>query len=126
MKAPLKRILYVEDDPSIAEVVSMTLTDFGDYELLHCDRGQKALDAVSSYGPDLILMDVMMPLMDGPTTLQHLQQMELVKHIPVVFMTAKAQKHEQEEYLRLGAKGVLLKPFDPLTLSEQLEELWQR
>lgn len=120
----LKRILYVEDDPSIAEVVEMTLSDFGGYEVKHCDRGQKALDAVEDYMPDLILMDVMMPNMDGCTTLKHLQAMDAVKHIPVVFMTAKAQLHEQQEYLAAGAKGVLVKPFDPMTLCDQVEAIW--
>lgn len=124
MDKTLKRILYVEDDPSIAEVVTMTLTDFADYDVLHCDRGQKALDAVDAFDPDLILMDVMMPQMDGPTTLQHFLSKENTQNIPVIFMTAKAQLHEQQEYLDLGAKGVLLKPFDPMTLSDQIQEIW--
>ena len=120
----LKRILYVEDDSSIGEIVDMTLTDFGDYDVQYCDRGQIALDAIENYMPDLILMDVMMPGMDGPTTMKHIQNMDKVKHIPVVFMTAKAQVHEQAEYLTAGAKGVLVKAFDPMTLCDELEAIW--
>lgn len=126
MGQPLKRILYVEDDQSIADVVIMILTDFADYEVLHCDRGQKALDLVQEFAPDLILMDVMMPQMDGPTTLKHFQSKDYSCAIPVIFMTAKAQLHEQAQYLSLGAKGVLLKPFDPMTLSDQIESIWQK
>ena len=121
----LKKILYVEDDFSISEVVCMTLEDFGDFEVLHCDLGQKALDAVEAFKPDLILMDVMMPHMDGPTTLTHFKNMDCAKDIPVIFMTAKAQVHEQAEYKALGAIGVLVKPFDPMTLCEDIERLWQ-
>ncbi len=122
----LKKILYVEDDFSIAEVVCMTLEDFGDYDIIHCDLGQKALDVVADFQPDLILMDVMMPHMDGPTTLKHFQKMPEAQNIPVVFMTAKAQVHEQAEYIDLGAIGVLVKPFDPMTLCDDLEALWRK
>lgn len=124
MAKKLQKILYVEDDSSIAEVVQMTLADFGGYEVLHCDRGQKALDAVADFSPDLIVMDVMMPSMDGPTTFKKMQAIDEAQHIPVIFMTAKAQSHEQKGYLALGARGVLMKPFDPMTLCNQIEDLW--
>jgi two-component system, OmpR family, response regulator len=74
----------------------------------------------------LILMDVMMPVMDGPRTLEKLRLMPATRDIPVVFMTAKAQLHEQEAYMKLGAAGVIVKPFDPLTLTEQVEDVWNR
>ena len=79
-----------------------------------------------AFAPDLILMDVMMPVMDGPKTLEKIRQIPQVAHIPVIFMTAKVQVHEQGAYLALGAKGVIVKPFDPMTLSDQIVALWTK
>lgn len=126
MTGTLTKILYVEDDDSIAQVVVMALEELGGFTVIHCDGGQKALDAVVEFAPQLILMDVMMPRMSGPETLEHLQQMPQAKEIPVIFMTAKVQTHEKESYRKLGAIGVILKPFDPMTLSEQVISLWQQ
>jgi len=120
----LKKILYVEDDESIAEVVMMTLEDFGDFQVQHCPSGQEAVDAFSVFKPDLVLLDVMMPGMDGPTALQHIRKLPGGSSIPVIFMTAKAQVHQQQEYLDLGALGVIVKPFDPTTLCDQLRQLY--
>ena len=92
----LKKILYVEDDESIAEVVMMTLEDFGDFQVQHCPSGQEAVDAFSVFKPDLVLLDVMMPGMDGPTALQHIRKLPGGSSIPVIFMTAKAQVHQQQ------------------------------
>ncbi|AKI01034.1 Response regulator receiver domain protein [Hoeflea sp. IMCC20628] len=126
MTETLTRILYVEDDDSIAQVVLMALEELGGFTVIHCDGGQKALDAVVEFAPQLILMDVMMPRMSGPETLEQLQQMPRAKEIPVIFMTAKVQTHEKESYRKLGAIGVISKPFDPMTLSEQIISLWRQ
>lgn len=126
MSEKLTKILYVEDDDSIAEVVMMTLEDLGGFTAIHCDGGQKALDSVVEFAPQLVLMDVMMPGMSGPETLENLRQIPVVKDIPVIFMTAKAQTHEQEAYRNLGAIGVIVKPFDPMALSEQITSLWNQ
>ncbi|WP_299811881.1 response regulator [uncultured Roseibium sp.] len=126
MPEKLTRILYVEDDESIAQVVMMTLEDLGGFNAKHCDSGPKALETVIEFAPQLILMDVMMPKMSGPETFEHLRKMPEAKDIPVVFMTAKAQTHEQEAYMKLGATGIIVKPFDPLTLSEEITGLWDR
>lgn len=126
MSEKLTKILYVEDDDSIAQVVMMTLEDLGGFTAKHCDSGQKALDTVVEFAPQLILMDVMMPGMSGPETLENLRQMPVVKDIPVIFMTAKAQTHEQEAYRNLGAIGVIVKPFDPMALSEEITSLWNQ
>ncbi|KZM49467.1 response regulator [Labrenzia sp. OB1] len=126
MPEKLTRILYVEDDESIAQIVMMTLEDLGGFTAIHCDSGQKALETVIDFAPQLILMDVMMPKMSGPETLEHLRKMPGAKDIPVVFVTAKAQIHEQEAYMKLGATGIIVKPFDPMTLSEEVTSLWDR
>lgn len=124
MSEALTKLLYIEDDESIAQIVMMTLEDLGGFEVKHCDNGQDALDCVIEYAPQLILMDAMMPGMDGPETFEHLQNIPEASDIPVVFMTARAQLHEQSLYMKMGAIGVIVKPFDPLTLSEQLTTLW--
>ncbi len=126
MSEALTKILYVEDDDDIAQVVMMTLEDIGGFTAVHCNSGQKAIDTIIDFAPQLILMDVMMPGLSGPETLKILGQMPVAQDIPVIFMTAKAQKHEQEAYRNLGAIGVIVKPFDPLALSEQITSLWQQ
>ncbi len=121
----LKKILYVEDDEDIAEVATMTLEEIGGFEVKHCISGVQALGNLPKFNPQLILMDVMMPEMDGPQTLKHMQQKGIADKIPVVFMTAKAQTHQQEEYKQMGAVGVIVKPFDPMTLCQQITRLWE-
>lgn len=126
MAEKLKKILYVEDDEDIAEVTTMTLEGLGGFEVKHCASGQQALDAFSAYKPQLVLMDVMMPVMDGPKMLEHLRKLPQGEVTPVVFMTAKAQTHEQAAYKEIGALGVIVKPFDPLTLCEDIKKLWEK
>lgn len=120
----LKKILYVEDDEDIAEIAVMTLEELGGFEVKHCASGMIALDQLSSYAPQLILMDVMMPGMDGPETFERIKETSSA-HVPVIFMTAKAQKHEQEEYINMGAVGVIVKPFDAMTLCSTITQLWE-
>ncbi len=125
MAESLKRILYVEDEESIAEVAIMTLEDLGGFEVKHCSSGQEALDALAAFAPQLVLLDVMMPVMDGPKTLQNMKDRPDAKDIPIIFMTAKAQVHEQEFYKSLGAIGVVVKPFDPMALCDTLVDYWE-
>ena len=122
----LKKIFLVEDDPDIQEVVLLTLKDLGGYAVKICSSGQEALDSISDFKPNLILLDVMMPEMDGPTTLKAFRTMPDAKDIPVIFMTARSQTHEVAEYLELGAIDVIRKPFDPVTLCDQIEQIWDR
>lgn len=125
MTTELKKILYVEDDPSIAAVVTMTLEMLGDYEVKHCLSGPEAIDAAPEYAPQLILMDMMMPGMDGLETLENLKKISQVANTPVIFMTAKAQVQEQKTYEKAGAIGVIIKPFDTKELCPRIEELWE-
>ncbi|GAA0278411.1 response regulator [Alteraurantiacibacter aestuarii] len=124
MSGGLKKVLYVEDDSLIAELAIMTMEDFADLTVLHCSSGPEALEAVSQFSPDLILLDVMMPNMDGMETLRRLRAMPDIAHTPAVFMSAKVQTHECESYLKAGACGVISKPFDPRALSDKLQDLW--
>jgi CheY-like chemotaxis protein len=111
------RILHVDDEPDIREVVDMSLGLSPDFETRACASGAEAVAAAVEWSPSLILLDVMMPGMDGPMTLRQLHRNPQTSGIPVLFMTARAQTHEVEDFIALGAQGVISKPFDPMTLA---------
>ncbi|WP_372626873.1 response regulator [Arsukibacterium sp.] len=123
---PLEKIMHVEDDESIRTVAEIALTDVAGFELLSCDSGQSALAQAADFAPQLILLDVMMPQMDGLQTLAALRQLPATKHTPVVFMTAKIQQSEKQQYLDAGAIAVIDKPFDPMQLGETLHQLYNQ
>lgn len=124
--AKLTHILYVEDDPDIQTVAQIALEVVGGFQLTICSCGADALGRVQGgLQPDLLLLDVMMPNMDGPTTLAELRKFAPTANTPVIFMTAKVQTLELEYYKSLGAIGVIAKPFDPMELSSQVNSLWQ-
>ncbi len=124
--AQLHKILMVEDDPDIQAVASLALEAVGGFEVVVCSGGLEALERVEKFAPDLVVLDVMMPGMDGPTLLQELRARPATAHLPVVFMTAKAQAHEIVVYKSLGALDVVTKPFSPMTLSSTLLAIWNR
>lgn len=120
----LERILLVEDDLDIQMVASMALEDLGGFQVEVCSSGLEALEKTPIFHPQLILLDVMMPDLDGPGTLVALGQLPTPRP-PVVFMTARAQPNEVEEYRQSGAVDVIVKPFDPMRLPETVLEIWQ-
>ncbi|MCB1665500.1 MAG: response regulator [Pseudomonadales bacterium] len=120
----LKRIAHVDDDDSIRAIVKIALERIGKFELLSCASGAEALDKVPGFAPDMILLDVMMPGMDGPATLLQLKQKMNLEGVAVVFMTAKVQTAEMEHYKKIGACNVIIKPFDAMQLSQQLRSYW--
>lgn len=122
----LKRILYVEDDDPIRTIGVLTLKAVGGFEVVACASGAEAIAAAPDARADLVLMDVMMPTMDGPGTLERLRQLPATAHTPVVFLTALVQPAEVARLRDLGAVGVLSKPFDPMTLPAQLQEIWDK
>ena len=122
----LSTILYVEDDPDIQAVAQMALELIGGFAVTVCSSGEQALLAAAASAPDLILLDVMMPSMDGPTTLAELRATPGLAGIPVIFVTAKVQTTEVEHYKSLGAVDVIAKPFDPMTLADTVREIWAR
>jgi CheY-like chemotaxis protein len=122
----MNRVLHVEDEPDIQEVARMALEDVGGMTVGLAGSGREALSKAQSFAPDLILMDVMMPGMDGPSTLLELRKCPATASIPVIFMTAKVQSHEVERYRAMGAMDVIAKPFDPMTLSDQIRQIWSR
>lgn len=125
MKDPsLRRILFVEDDPDIRTVAKMALEAIGGFTVLACSSGHEALTRLDSFSPDLVLLDVMMPGIDGPATLAALRQIPSGRNLPVVFMTARVQAQEVAGYREIGAEDVIPKPFDPMMLSEQVRAIW--
>ena len=122
----LNRIMHVEDDESIRMVAEMALVDVAGFELLSCDSGQSALAQAEAFAPELVLLDVMMPKMDGLQTLAELRKLPSLVSTPVVFMTAKIQQAEKQQYLDAGAIAVVEKPFEPMELGDTLRALYQQ
>jgi two-component system, OmpR family, response regulator len=122
----LNRILYVEDDADIRSVATFALETLGGFTVAGYESGVMAIAHAASFRPQLLLLDVMMPGMDGPTTLTGLRDDPGLRDVPVVFMTAKVQPQEVTRYLAMGALDVIAKPFDPMALSTLVREIWDR
>ncbi len=121
----LNKILYVEDEPDIQAVACIALADVGGFILEVCSSGQEALAKAADFKPDLLLLDVMMPTMDGPSTLEALRKLPETQTTPAIFMTAKVQTHEVAHFKAIGAIDVVAKPFDPMSLAQTLRDIWQ-
>ena len=115
-----KRVLLIDDSDDIREVAKLSLETFGAWTVFTAGTGTRGLAVAAEERPDAILLDVMMPDLDGPTTLRLLQADSSTSDIPVVFLTGKTQAHEHDRLRELGARGVLTKPFSALRLSEDL------
>ena len=122
--AELKKILHVEDDLDILEIARMSLEVIGQFDLMQCSSGKEALKTAPEFKPELVLLDAMMPEMSGIETLVELRKLSDFADTPVVFMTAKAQPEEVEGFMATGAIGVITKPFDPMTLPDQIRSIW--
>ncbi|MCP4406145.1 MAG: response regulator [bacterium] len=126
MKRTLQRILYVEDEQDIQEVAKFALEAVGGFTVKICSSGQEAIEAAAGFEPDLILLDVMMPGMDGPSTFEKWQKIPGVESVPVIFMTAKVLPQEVAHYKDLGVLDVIPKPFEPMTLSDAINRIWRK
>ena len=118
-----KSILLVDDEPDIRQVAELALSTVGDYDVYTAVDGNDGIKQARALQPDVILLDVMMPGLDGPGTYAALKEDPSTVDIPIIFMTAKSQTDEIEALMSLGAVGVISKPFDPMTLARQVEEL---
>ena len=114
----------VDDDSDIRTVARLSLTAVGGFTVEVCGSGLEALEMAPAFGPDLVLLDVMMPGMDGPTTLLRLRELPALAKTPVIFMTAKVQPQEVAQLKASGALDVLAKPFDPMALPDALRRIW--
>lgn len=118
------KILHVDDEADIRSITKLALESIGGFDVVSCSSGKEAIASVTDAAPDLIVMDVMMPEMDGPTTFLALQKIPDASRIPVIFMTAKSQQDEIDNLMAVGAIGVIAKPFDPMQLSKEIERIW--
>jgi len=119
-----ERVLYVDDEPDIREVVQLSLGLMPGVTVKVCESGEEALRHLPEFRPDIVLLDVMMPGLDGPATLARMRSDPSTHSIPVVFMTAKALPQELDRFMSLGAVGVISKPFDPMQLAQRVREIW--
>jgi CheY-like chemotaxis protein len=117
------RILIVDDEDDIREVAALSLETVAGWEVHTAANGQQGLTSAAELKPDAILLDVMMPGMDGPTTFRELRRNPATAKIPVLLLTAKVQANDQRRFADLGVEAVLFKPFDPLTLSQQISDV---
>lgn len=124
MTQELERVMLVEDDNDIRTVAGMALEMVGGLKIQACESGAQALEVVASFSPQLVLLDVMMPGMNGPEVLEALRRRTDTAEIPVIFLTAKVQADEIAKLRALGALDVIAKPFDPMTLAATVRALW--
>jgi len=122
----MRRILIIDDEDDIREVAALSLEATAGWNILTASSGAAGMDIAVAEQPDAILMDVMMPGLDGPSTLKLMRQSVLLADIPVIFMTAKVLPAEISQFLQFGAIGVIVKPFDPLKLYADLVALWHK
>jgi CheY-like chemotaxis protein len=122
---PLERILMVEDESDIQVVARMALEAVGGFTVEVCSSGEEALRAFEAFRPDMVLLDVMMPGMDGPATLKAIRNLPGGGEVPIAFMTAKVMPGELAQFKELGALDVIAKPFDPMTLPGQVRAIWE-
>lgn len=114
------RVLIIDDEDDIREVAAMSLETVAGWEVMVANSGAQGLTRAAMYKPDAILLDVMMPGMDGPTTFRELRKNPATASIPVLFLTAKVQAADRARFSDLGIQAVLVKPFDPMTLPTQV------
>lgn len=123
---PLTKILVVDDDQDTLTIARFALESLKGVEVQYLLSGEEAVKAALTMRPDLILLDVMMPKMDGIATMRALRLIPSLVEVPIIFFTAKVQKDELETYRKLGVWDVVVKPFDPLTLGESIQAMWNR
>jgi CheY-like chemotaxis protein len=119
----MRRILIIDDEDDIREVAALSLEATAGWHIFTASSGVAGIEIATAEQPDAILMDVMMPGVDGPTTFAHMQQNPAVANIPVLLLTAKVQGVDQRRFAGLGLAGILFKPFDPLTLAQQISDV---
>lgn len=120
---PLIKILYVEDQKDIQMIAEYALATIANYTVKTCNNGDEALAEIESFSPDLLLLDVMMPGLDGPETLQEIRKLPSFKNTPAIYMTAKILPNEIDDLMSQGAIGIIPKPFDPVTLGDEIQVL---
>ncbi len=125
MSKELKKIIYVEDEPDLRTIAQLALETVGGFEVMIFESGEDAVRDTPAFGPDMILLDVMMPGIDGPATMAALRAVPELADVPIAFLTAKVMPAEVKYLKSLGAAAVIPKPFDPMTLADQVRAVWE-
>lgn len=125
MSKPLKKLLFIDDDQDILTIAKYSLENLKDIEIKFLSSGEEALKEAPTFQPDLIILDMMMPKMDGIATMNAIHLIPHLSKVPIIFITAKGQKQEIEQYYKLGVTDVIMKPFDPLTLGDLILCIWE-
>ncbi|MDO6456060.1 MULTISPECIES: response regulator [Celeribacter] len=120
----LRRIMHIEDDPDIREITRMSLELVGGFDVIQFEGGDIALENLPDDAPDMILLDVMMPVMDGIETYARLREIDAYKDVPIIYVTAKTSKSDFKHLKENGALDVIIKPFEPMELPDQLRAIW--
>ncbi|MFT6423564.1 MAG: DNA-binding response OmpR family regulator [Thalassolituus sp.] len=118
--------MYIEDEPDIRAVAEIALRQVAGFEVKICENGYEGIEAIHSFNPQLVLLDVMMPNLDGPQILKKIHAMPEFQNTPMIFITAKAQTEEIDKLKKLGALDVITKPFNPMTIGNDIRIIWQR
>ena len=121
----LERVLYIEDEEDIRIVADIALKTIGGFDTRCCASGPEGLATLEKFPAQLILLDVMMPGMDGPSVLSEIRNNEQYQNTPIVFITAKVQADEVDQLLSLGANAVISKPFEPMDMAQNLKDIWE-
>ena len=117
------RVLHVDDDHDIRQLALLGLVEFGGFDVLQCESGQEALEKAAEFAPDIVLIDMMMPGLNGQETLIRLRQIDGLETIPAIFMSAKGPSDLKEI---AGEEAVISKPFDPLTIAQEVRDIWEQ
>jgi CheY-like chemotaxis protein len=121
----LQRILLADDEPDILEISRIALETVGGFEVSVCSSGRALLERLTDFEPDLIVVDVLMPDMTGPDVLQEIRRRPELNGVPVVYLTGVIQEDELEGLRETGVADVILKPFNPMTLADRINEIWK-
>ena len=119
----IRSVLLIDDEADIRTIGELALSGVGGLEVFLADSGETGLLLAKEKKPDVVLLDVMMPGLDGPSTFERLREDPETASVPVIFMTAKIQKHEVDRYRDLGATGIIAKPFDPMSLADEVKRI---
>jgi CheY-like chemotaxis protein len=121
----LQRILLADDEPDILEISRIALETVGGFEVLVCSSGKKLLERLSGFEPDLVIVDVLMPDMTGPEVFEEIRRRPEFDAVPVIYLTGVIQEEELEDLRETGVADVILKPFDPMTLADRINDIWK-
>lgn len=125
-KRPLTKLILADDDEDTLIIAKYCLEDLKDVTVKYVTSGEATVEEALKFNPDLMLIDVMMPKMDGIATLKAVRLLPSISHIPIVFFTAKVQKQELSKFVEMGAFDIITKPFDPLTFANRVLNIWDK